>query len=91
MDEVLLIIDHNGDLEFIHNDALTPLMAEGMAEVSRASHVEPCVDPRGTGGVLWQADLSPCNGPCLPATVTRGESLRAEVDWLHANYFRIGE
>lgn len=70
----------NGDIQFIYTDELLPLMAEGVAVVQRASHVEPS----GTGG--WSADLGPVLGPTLGPFPTRAAALDAEVTWLNTHH-----
>lgn len=40
---------------------------------------------------LWQADLAPVNGPVLGPFTIRGQAIDAEVQWLHANLFHVGE
>lgn len=77
--ELLIVVSATGDLQFIHDDALAPLFAEGEVSIERASHVEP--DAMGR----WFADLSPVGGPLLSGYALRGEALQAEADWLRRN------
>lgn len=51
----------------------------GRLTITRASHVEPRND--GT----WEADLAPCDGPCLGPYPTRSVALNAERTWLEQN------
>ena len=48
----------DGELVFVYDDELLPLHELGVADVRRASHVEP-----KSGG--WTADLRPVGGPVL--------------------------
>lgn len=66
-------------MECIYNDALLPLLAEGEATISRASHVEP-------SAAGWDADMTPSGGPAsLGGFTTRQAALDAEVAWLYEN------
>lgn len=58
--EFEILIDANGDLQYVYDDALAPLAAEGQATVRRASHVEP--HPTKPG---WVVDLRPVRGMIL--------------------------
>ena len=73
----------NGQLRFIHDDALRPLLALGNARVCRASHVEPSQD-----GSSWSADMVPSGGPLLGPFPTKQKALDSEVEWLNANKLR---
>lgn len=75
-----LLIAEDGDLSFIYQDDLAPLLRDGTATIRRASHVEP--DDNGQ----WFADLSPVNGPKLGPFPLRQEALDAEVEWLEEHY-----
>ncbi len=66
----------NGELRFIYNDELQPLLGLGQATVQRASHVEPNNDGE------WIADLSPVHGPTLGPFPLRQQALQAEIAWL---------
>lgn len=77
---VQITVDEQGNLHFIHDDELSPLLGQGLATLSRASHVEP--DVRGE----WVADLSPVNGPSLGPFPLRAQALEAESRWLRAHY-----
>lgn len=77
-----VIIRPGGDLEFIYDDRLAPLLEAGQSEVMRASHVEP-----DQGG--WSADLSPVGGPILGPFPLRNQALNAEVAWLK-NFLESG-
>lgn len=73
-----VLIDPDGRLRFVYDDALTGMLSLGIAAITRASHVEP--SPNG-----WTADLSPVNGPILGPFKLRGKALAAELDWLEQN------
>lgn len=75
---MLLSVSTIGHVRAIYSDDLAPLLSEGQASISRASHVEPC-----EGG--WTADLSPVNGPTLGPFPLRSQALQAEIEWLEAN------
>lgn len=77
-----IVIAPNGDMTFIYNDDLRPLMEQGDAVITRASHVEP------TPGGEWTADMGPVNGPTLGPFTTRSEALSTEVAWLEENHLR---
>lgn len=77
--EHLLVIRPDGTIEFIYDDTLRPVLEAGEGGIRRASWVEP------TAGGLWQANLRPSDGPVLPPTASRSESLSLEVRWLQAN------
>jgi len=96
-DDIEILIDDAGDVQFIYSDDAAELFAGvGAATTVRASHVEP--HPLGHG---WIADMGPVGGPYLTAageycvvdgarwnTVagfpTRAAALAAEVAWLRA-------
>ncbi len=70
-----ILVDPAGRIRFLYDDALAPLMAEGQAEIKRASHVGPV-------GTEWWADLGPVGGPMLGPFKLRREALDAEKAWL---------
>lgn len=76
-----LIIETGGNVRCIYDEAL-PLNTIGPLMIRRASHVEP------TESGKWQADLTPVDGPVLGPFANRSDALRAEVDWLKANWLR---
>lgn len=76
-----ITVTSTGELQFIWDDALQPLLALGRATVRRASHVEP--DKHGQ----WTADLSPVGGPTLGPFPLRSQALNAEVAWLEDHGF----
>jgi hypothetical protein len=78
---LVISIASDGEIRFIHDDALAPLLELGESSVSRASHVEPTPDGRE-----WTADLSPVSGPVLGPFSLRADALAAERAWLEANY-----
>jgi hypothetical protein len=76
-----LLIEANGNLTAIYDDALVDLFAEGQVNITRASHVEPTTDGR------WTADLAPAGGPVLGPFITRQQALDEEVAWLKQKLF----
>ena len=76
MSSIEINVAPDGTLNAIWDDALAPLVQEGKATISRASHVEP------TGDGCWEADLGPVDGPVLGPFALRAEALAAEVRWL---------
>lgn len=78
MSEMLLEISSDGRVSFLWDDQLAGLAAEGVARITRASHVEP----HGAGG--WTADLGPSGGPVLGPFPLRADALAAERRWLEA-------
>lgn len=87
-----IVVGTNGTLTFIYDDTLVGLMAEGEADVKRASHVEPAI-----GGTGWEADMRPAmgdSGPVLRAAdgapfSTRAAALAAEVDYLNREVLHV--
>lgn len=79
----MITVKPDGTIHFVWSDSLAPLMNEGRGEISRASHVEP------TANGHWTANMAPVNGPELGPFALRGEALRAEEEWLAANWERI--
>lgn len=75
-----LLIDEDGNLEFIYADDLRPLLELGQATIRRASHVEATPDCR------WTADLSPVGGPTLGPFELREQALQAETIWLETHH-----
>jgi hypothetical protein len=71
----------NGHIQFVYDDALGDLLAEGTVAVCRVSDVEP--DARGG----WSADMTKAGAPgvLLGPFPTRAEALRAEREWLAEN------
>lgn len=77
MDELAIVIDGDGSVRFIYDDALVGLFGEEARwQIRRASHVEPCA----RGG--WTADMTPIGGPVLGPFPLRSAALAAERDWL---------
>lgn len=76
-----LVVDCAGVVRAVY-DELIDLAALGSPIISRASHVEP--DNQGH----WFADLSPVRGPTLGPFPHRTLALKAERDWLDANWPR---
>ena len=76
------VVIKNGQIRFIYDAKLDPLLALGTPDVKRASHVEPVVID---GRVKWTSDMSPVGGGLLGPFNTKPEALEAEVDWLNQN------
>jgi hypothetical protein len=74
-----LLIMPDGQVRFLYDDALAPLLHVGQAALFRASHIEPI-------GSAWFADLSPVEGPTLGPFSLRADALHAEQEWLSAHY-----
>ena len=73
-----LIVTAEGNVKFVWDDELAPLLALGKGIIGRASHVEPV-------GTLWFADLAPVGGPLLGPFRWRSDALDAEQSWLNGN------
>lgn len=71
--EVTVLAD--GDLLFLWDDRLQPLLDVGSAVIRRVGRVEPAKTE-------WVADLSPVRGPVLGPFRLRDEALQAEREWL---------
>jgi hypothetical protein len=69
----------DGTIAAIYDDALLPLIAQGNAVTTRASHVEP--HPTKSG--LWTADMAPVDGPVLGPFPSRAAALAAEREYIH--------
>lgn len=86
-----IVIEPDGTAVFIYNDELAGLLAEGVAEVTRASNVEPMIG----GG--WEADMRPVAGEAGPVLrgadgkgfALRADALAAEVEWINANILGV--
>lgn len=74
---MLITIEKDGTGQALYTEKID-LAKIGIAEMRRASHVEPL-------GTQWTADMSPVGGPTLGPFDTRSEALAAEVDWLEKN------
>lgn len=79
-----VLIDDDGNIEFVWSDELAALAEQGAATVRRVSHVEP--DGKG-----WSADMSPVGGPILRADngkpfTTRAAALAAERQYLAEHF-----
>jgi len=74
-----LLIKADGEITAIYSDALAEFFAEGKAETTRASHVEPSPD----GG--WTAAM--VDGPTLGPFRLRSEALAAEMAYLEQSLF----
>ena len=79
-----LLLNSKGEIHFIYDDALAPLIEAGEAQVTRASNVEP--NPDGQG---WIADIK--GGPRLGPFRLREEALKAEVSYLEEKLFHRKE
>jgi hypothetical protein len=76
-----IIINKDGQIRFIYDDTLKPLLDQGEFQRKRASHVEP--DPNSQG---WLVDMTPVGGPDrLGPFDTREQALAEEVKWLNNN------
>ena len=78
-------ISNGGELQFIYDDKLAPLLAHGRANVKRVSNVEPIL-----GG--WNVEMigdSSHEAVCLQARTfaLRSEALAAEVEYLNRTIF----
>jgi hypothetical protein len=85
-------VTERGELVFIYEDELRPLLGLGEAVVKRASHVEPI--PAGTDAGLWMVDVQPfCQRFGLPpsrmlgAFATRHAALFAEKGFIEQQLF----
>jgi hypothetical protein len=76
--EQRIVIDTDGTLHFVWDDALASLVEASEAVVTRASHVEPSSTKPG----WWEADMAPSDGPVLGPFRLRAEALQAEREWL---------
>lgn len=70
----------DGRIKFIYDDTVAEVAIEslGPLTIKRASHVEPCP----SNNSLWQADMSPVDGPLLGPFPTRAMALEVERAWL---------
>lgn len=75
---IFTVLIDAGHAQFVYDDQLAELLAEGDATVRRVSHVEP--SPAGG----WTADMSPVGGPVLGPFFRRAFALNAEREWLTA-------
>lgn len=100
MDGFDLFIAPDGSISAIHDDELTPELAQHAAskddiKLRRASHVEAYADlseaaREALGDVDpapldWWVDLTPSSGPVLGPFKSRQAALDAEVEWLLDN------
>jgi len=72
----IIVVQPDGSVKFIYDDALKEIMNLGDFVVKRASRVEPT--PEGK----WTADMELSGGPVLGPFETRAEALEAEKVWL---------
>jgi hypothetical protein len=79
---LVIVVEDDGRVRFIHDDDLNALLDEGDARIDRASHVEPL-------GRDWFADLAPVGGPVLGPFPTRRAALAAEHDWLLKHHLGV--
>ncbi len=77
---LIISVSEGGEVRFLWNDDLAPLLELGEGRIVRASHVEP----EGPG---WSADLSPVEGPILGPFPLRQGAIDAERNWLEKNEF----
>lgn len=84
--EVELLVDEEGNLSFIYDEALAALFADdtddSLVTMNRASRVEPA----GVG-TKFTADMALSNGPHLGTFDTYKQAVAAEVAWLKGNVF----
>lgn len=80
MSTLTVKISNDGEVTAIYSDDLAGLLAQGEAQITRASHVEPL-------GAEWTADMSPVGGPVLGPFPLRGDALAAETAYLEAMLF----
>ena len=82
MSVIEIVCKPDGSLSAIWDDGLVPLVAEGKATITRASHVEPTDDGQ------WVADMSPVGGPVIIGSFAlRADALAAERKWLTEHGF----
>ena len=74
-----LVVDPNGRVRCVYDEAID-LRQIGRLAVCRGSLVEP------NDQALWSADLAPVGGPCLGPFRHRSDALKAERQWLDANW-----
>lgn len=74
-----LLVTASGELRCVYAEAID-LTVLGKIAIVRGSHVEPTADGR------WTADMSPVGGPFLGPFASRSEALKAEAEWLDANW-----
>jgi len=79
METYLITVDADAKVRFIYTDKLRGLLDEGVAEVKRASHVEP-------DGANWFCDLSPVGGPMVRGFRLRQDALDYEAAWLNEHW-----
>jgi len=76
-DDREIIVNEDGSVSFIYDDALAEAFSGDESETRRASHVEPVRHG-------WTADMAPIGGPVLGPFTTRQAALDAEVAWIKA-------
>jgi hypothetical protein len=74
-----LVIGPAGTVRCTYGESID-LAALGRVRIERASYVEP------DSGGHWFADLTPVDGPRLGPFARRSAALRAEAQWLAANW-----
>jgi len=88
-DDFEILIDADGGVQFVYDDAVAALYDGEPSTTARASHVEPfgggwIADMRPVGGPVLYAD-GPCDGDACahhPPFPTRAAALGAEVAYL---------
>lgn len=86
-----IVIEPDGTVVAIYSDDLAGLLAEGVAEVTRASHVEPM------SGGGWEADMRPVAGEAGPVLrgadgkgfALRADALAAEIEWINKEVLHV--
>ena len=81
--QMIINVKPGGTTQFIYDDRLRGLLAEGKAEVKRASMVEPGSPTLGQDPLKWYADMAPSGGGVLGPFDTRQGALDAEVAWIN--------
>lgn len=76
MTDIAIAFDQYGTATAIYTEEIDLEDLGNIAQVKRASHVEP----DGKGG--WTADMAPVGGGVLGPFNKRSEALAAEVEWL---------
>ena len=82
---IVINVQPGGTAQFVYDDRLRGLLAQGKAEVKRASMVEPGDPAQGQDALQWYADVAPSGGGVLGPFASRQEALDAEVVWIHTH------
>lgn len=79
--ELLIIIDIDGTISSIYDDALANLCQQGNTKITRMSNVEPCIDS-GWNAIMY-------DGIILGPFPLRQTALNAEIQYIKTNYFGV--